>query len=219
MGRIEQLVTCLATDACLTADPGVARRSQPIPLLTFVEIDHKIISKVILLPSADSFKKGCCQLQAKVCAQSIGYPLVQACPGKKMVRCTDRPDMTIAVDWDLKQQIKQKKPSTTEPLHSSWIHCVGEKHCASCIHLFFNFDKFMFFWRRLILFNITFPKNSFRNTTIVKQFGYISGLKFYVQAVAKSSRQHVMSLAGAELKDIVLNFAMIYEKPLEIFRM
>ena len=31
----------------------------------FVEIDHEIISTVILLPSADSFKKGCCQLQAK----------------------------------------------------------------------------------------------------------------------------------------------------------
>ena len=39
---------------------------------TFVEIDHEIISTVILLPSADSFKKGCCQLQAKVCAQNTG---------------------------------------------------------------------------------------------------------------------------------------------------
>ena len=28
---------------------------------TFVEIDHEIISTVILLPSAESFKKGCCQ--------------------------------------------------------------------------------------------------------------------------------------------------------------
>ena len=34
----------------------------------FVEIDHEIISKVIRLPSAESFKKGCCQLQVKVCA-------------------------------------------------------------------------------------------------------------------------------------------------------
>ena len=70
-GRVAQSVTCLATDACLTADPGVASsilaRSH-----TFVEIDHEIISTVILLPSADSFKKGCCQLQAKVCAQITG---------------------------------------------------------------------------------------------------------------------------------------------------
>ena len=63
--------TCLATDACLTADPGVAS-SIPARSHTFVEIDHEIISTVILLPSADSFKKGCCQLQAKVCAQITG---------------------------------------------------------------------------------------------------------------------------------------------------
>ena len=52
---------------------------------TFVEIDYEMISTVILLPSADSFKKGC-QLQAKVCARITGKPLVQACPGKCVVR-------------------------------------------------------------------------------------------------------------------------------------
>ena len=62
-GRVAQsvTVTCLATDACLTADPGVAS-SIPVRSHTFVEIDHEIISTVILLPSADLFKKGCCQL-------------------------------------------------------------------------------------------------------------------------------------------------------------
>ena len=70
-GRVAQSVTCLATDACLTADPGVAS-SILARAHTFVEIDHEIISTVILLPSADSFKKGCCQLQAKVCAQITG---------------------------------------------------------------------------------------------------------------------------------------------------
>ena len=69
--RKPQSVTCLATDACLTADPGVAS-SIPARYHTFVEIDHEIISTVILLPSADLFKKGCCQLQAKVCAQITG---------------------------------------------------------------------------------------------------------------------------------------------------
>ena len=39
-------------------------QSRPGPIL-FVEIDHEIISKVSLLPSAESFKKACCQLQAK----------------------------------------------------------------------------------------------------------------------------------------------------------
>ena len=81
-GRVAQSVTCLATDVKLTADPGVAS-SIPARSHTFVEIDHEIISTVIFLPSAEPFMKGCCQLQAKVCAGSTGYPLVQACPGKK----------------------------------------------------------------------------------------------------------------------------------------
>ena len=70
-GRVAQSVTCLATDASLIADPGVAS-SISARFHTFVEIDHGIISTVILLPSAESFKKGCCQLQAKVCARSTG---------------------------------------------------------------------------------------------------------------------------------------------------
>ena len=39
---------------------------------TFVEIEYEIISTVILLHSAELFKKGCCQLQAKVCERSTG---------------------------------------------------------------------------------------------------------------------------------------------------
>ena len=46
--QIHTSVTCLATDACLTADPGVAS-SIPSRYHTFVEIDHEIISTVILL--------------------------------------------------------------------------------------------------------------------------------------------------------------------------
>ena len=68
--RIAQSVTCLATDASLTADPGVAS-SIPARSHTFMEIDHEIISTVILLPSTEPFKKGCCQLQAKVCAEVL----------------------------------------------------------------------------------------------------------------------------------------------------
>ena len=43
---------CLTTDACLTADPGVASMI-PARSHTFLEIDHEIISTVILLASAD----------------------------------------------------------------------------------------------------------------------------------------------------------------------
>ena len=42
-----------ASDTCLTADPGVASSIQARSH-TFVEIDREIISKGILLPSADS---------------------------------------------------------------------------------------------------------------------------------------------------------------------
>ena len=66
-GSIAHLVTCLTTDQRLTADPGVGSsilaRSN-----TFLDIDHEKISMVILIHSADKFKKGCCQLQAKICA-------------------------------------------------------------------------------------------------------------------------------------------------------
>ena len=55
---------CLVTDA----DPGVACS---IPVRSGL-IDYEIISMVIFLPSAESFKKDCCQLQVKVCARSTG---------------------------------------------------------------------------------------------------------------------------------------------------
>ena len=44
----------------------------PVRSHTFMVIGHEIISTVILLPSAESFKKGCCQLQAKVYARITG---------------------------------------------------------------------------------------------------------------------------------------------------
>ena len=59
-GCIAQLVTCLASDAYITADPGVG---SSIPTWS---------DTVILLPSTESFKNGFCQLQAKVSAQSTG---------------------------------------------------------------------------------------------------------------------------------------------------
>ena len=79
-GRVAQSVTCLVTDAKLTADPGVAS-SIPARSHTFVEIDHEIISTVILLPSAESFKKGCCHYKRKYVHDF--WLLVQACPGKR----------------------------------------------------------------------------------------------------------------------------------------
>ena len=80
-GLVAQSVRCLATDACLTAHPGVASsilaRSH-----TFVEIDHEIISTVILLSSADSFKKSCCQLQ---------HTSESMCPNYWLTACSSLP--------------------------------------------------------------------------------------------------------------------------------
>ena len=52
-GLVVQSVTYLTADVCLTADPWVIR-SIPTRSHTFMEIDHEMISMVILLPSADS---------------------------------------------------------------------------------------------------------------------------------------------------------------------
>ena len=62
-GHAAQLVTCLATDASLTAYSGVA---------SSISARSHIISEIGHSPSAESFKKDCCQLQAKVCARSTG---------------------------------------------------------------------------------------------------------------------------------------------------
>ena len=51
-GRVAQRVKCLATDASLTADPGVAS-SIRARSHTFVEIDNEKISMVIILPSTE----------------------------------------------------------------------------------------------------------------------------------------------------------------------
>ena len=107
-GRVAQSITCLVTDAKLTADPGVVS-SIPARSHTFVEIDHEIISTVILLPSAESFMKGCCQLQANVCARLLVNCLFKLAQEKSVVKWTDRPARTIAVDLGRKATNKTNK--------------------------------------------------------------------------------------------------------------
>ena len=87
-------IICIISVLC--SDLGVASWI-PARSHTFVEIDHEIISTVILLPSAESFKKGCCQLQAIVCARSTCNCLVKLAQEKVWLG-TDLPAMTIAVD-------------------------------------------------------------------------------------------------------------------------
>ena len=84
-GNIAQSVTCLATDATLTADPGVAS-SILAQSHTFVEIDYEIISMVIFLSSTESFKKDCCQLVAKYVHEVLVNCLFKLSQEKSVVR-------------------------------------------------------------------------------------------------------------------------------------
>ena len=72
-----------------------------------MEIDHEIIYRVILLPSADSRRVGV-SYKRKYVHEVLVNPLVKLAQEKSVVRLTDHPDMTIAVGWDVKHQTKPK---------------------------------------------------------------------------------------------------------------
>ena len=69
----------------LTADPGVAS-SIPARSHTFVEIDHEIISTVILLPSAVFIQEGLLSVTSESMCTNYWLTAYQACPGKSVVR-------------------------------------------------------------------------------------------------------------------------------------
>ena len=105
-GHVAQSVTCLTSDMCLNADPGVANS---IPARSHTFADHEIISTTILLPSADS-RRVVARYKRKYAHEELVNCLVKFAQEKKsVVRLTDRPDMTIAVDWDVKNQTIQTK--------------------------------------------------------------------------------------------------------------
>ena len=68
--HIAQITDNVSGYRCVSDCRSRGREFDPGPVPYF--LDHEIISTVILLPSADLFKKGCCQLQAKVCARITG---------------------------------------------------------------------------------------------------------------------------------------------------
>ena len=81
-GPEAQSVMCLATDARLTADPGVA--SSILGWFhTFVEIDHEMISTVILLPSAESFQEGLLSVTSKSMCTKYWLTACSSLPRKK----------------------------------------------------------------------------------------------------------------------------------------
>ena len=60
------------------------------------------------------------------CERKYAHELVKACPGKSVVRWTDRPVMTIAVDWDVKQQNQTNKLQKVKTYSS---HRPYEREC------------------------------------------------------------------------------------------
>ena len=105
LGRVAQWVTFLTADTCLTADPGVATLI-PTRSHTFMEIDHGIISTAILLPFADSRRVVVCY-KPRYVQEVLVNRLVKLAQEKSVVMLTDGPNLTIAVDWDVKNQTKQ----------------------------------------------------------------------------------------------------------------
>ena len=101
-GRKGQSVTCL------TADPGVTSLILA-QCNTFAEIDHEIISTAILLPSADS-RRVVVSYKRKYVHKVLVNSLVKLAHEKSVVKWTDRPNMTLAVDWDVKHQTKETEP-------------------------------------------------------------------------------------------------------------
>ena len=73
---------------------------------TFTDIDHEIISRAILLPSAVS-RRVVVSYKRKYVHEVLVNCLVKLTQEKNVVRWTDHPDMTIAVNWDVKNQTKQ----------------------------------------------------------------------------------------------------------------
>ena len=83
-GPVAQLVTCLTTDTCLTANPGVTSLI-PARSHTFMEIDREIISKPILLPSTDS-RRVVVRYKRKYVYEALVNHLVKLAQEKSVVR-------------------------------------------------------------------------------------------------------------------------------------
>ena len=99
---------CLTADMYLIADQVVGS-SIPARSHTFAKIDHEIISTTILPPSAWS-RRVVVSYKRKYVHELLVNHLVKLAQVKRVVKWTDHPDMTIAVDWDVKHQTNTPSP-------------------------------------------------------------------------------------------------------------
>ena len=88
---------------CLTADLSVAT-SILTQYHTFMETDHKIISTAI---SLWLIQEGLLSVLSENMCEKLINGFVKLAQEKYVVTCTDRHDMTIAFDCEVKHQTKQ----------------------------------------------------------------------------------------------------------------
>ena len=88
---------------CLTSDPAVASSIQPGPILLW-RLNMKYFYGHS--PPGDS-RRVVVSYKWKYVQEVLVNRLVELAPGKSVIRWTDCLNMTIAVDWDVKNQIKQ----------------------------------------------------------------------------------------------------------------
>ena len=128
-GHVAQSIMCLLADTCLTADPGSWVLSQPGPILSCrLIIKYFLLSTAIVLPSADS-RRVVVSYKRKNVHKVLVNLLVKLAQEKGKARWTDHPDMTIAVDWDVKHQTRPLVKSMYQninfliyqPKHMFWV--------------------------------------------------------------------------------------------------
>ena len=84
-----------------------------------MEIDDEIFSRVILTFSV--IQEGLVSITSESMFTKYWLFAYQACPGKSVLKLTDRQNMTIAVDWDIKPQTKQNSyANTLKDIHQSF---------------------------------------------------------------------------------------------------
>ena len=115
--RPSKAVTCLATDACLIADPGVVSSARPGPILSWRLIQKCFLQSFSSLPLNHSIRVVVSN-KRKYGHKVLVNRLFELAQEKSVVRWIDHPTLTIAVDWDINATNKQTNGS--RPICKSW---------------------------------------------------------------------------------------------------
>ena len=103
-----------------------------------METDHEIISMAILLPSFDT-RRVVVKYKRKYVHEVLVNRLVKLAQ-EKVFRLTDRPDMTIAVDWDVKHQTNQQQFPVKPSLYHKTRGPSGTRGVITCFIAILNLN-------------------------------------------------------------------------------